>query len=103
MRALLVLPLLAACAAAAPAPRAPAAGPPVPTATGLEIPGTGREIGFGRTYDSARASLARLYGPPEARACPGGAILVSEGVELHFAGFGFSGWRTAAASAGRLC
>ncbi|MGR3540669.1 MAG: hypothetical protein ACU0BS_04480 [Hasllibacter sp.] len=93
--------LLAGCAAA-PAP-VPDAAPPVPTATGIEIPGTGREIGFGRTLASAEASLTRLYGAPARRACPGGTVLVSEGIELHFAGFGFSGWRAAAGSAGRLC
>ena len=101
---LLLALLLAACAGTPPtrAP-APSAASPVPTATGLAIPGTGREIGFGRTYASAGESLARLYGPPEMRTCEGGAILVSEGIELHFTGFGFSGWRTAAGSAGRLC
>ncbi|PRY92737.1 hypothetical protein BCF33_1591 [Hasllibacter halocynthiae] len=101
-RALAFLALLGGCASAGTAPVATAPAP-VPAATGVEIPGTGREIGFGRTLESAEASLARLYGAPERRACAGGAILVSEGIELHFTGFGFSGWRTPAASRGTLC
>ena len=76
---------------------------PVPTGTGIDIPGTGREIGFGRHLPGAAAALTRLYGAPVRRACDGGAILGIGALELHFEGESFSGWRQGERVEGRLC
>ena len=99
---------LAGCAATAPPPPGadpvPAGlGPPVPTATGIEIPGSGREIGFGRHLPGAAAALTRLYGAPVRRPCDGGTILALDTLELHFEGESFTGWRQDDRSEGRLC
>ncbi len=83
---------------------APAGVPaPVPTATGVDIPGTGREIGFGRHLPGAEAALTRLYGAPARRACGGGTVLTVRSLELHFEGETFAGWRRGGDSRGRLC
>ena len=76
---------------------------PVPTRSGIDIPGTDREIGFGRHLPGAEAALTRLYGPPARRACPGGTILGIGALELHFDGESFAGWRQGERVEGRLC
>lgn len=105
--ALLLTLALAGCAApgrpAGPDPAPPRIAALVPTATGVDIPGTGREIGFGRHLPGAEAALTRLYGPPARRPCAGGTILAVGGVELHFTGDTLTGWRTPEAAAGRMC
>lgn len=98
---------LAGCAGTPPPPGVdpvPAElGPPIPTATGIDIPGSGREIGFGRHLPGAEAALARLYGAPARRPCAGGTVLALGALELHFEGESFAGWRQGGRSAGRLC
>ena len=104
MRALAALLLLAACASAGTVPPPTRGAPLIPTATGVDVPGTGREIGFGRALPGAERALARLYGAPDRRPCGGtGVILVSGDLELHFPGGTFSGWRRGGESAGGLC
>ena len=76
---------------------------PVPTRSGIDIPGTGREIGFGRHLPGAEAALTRLYGAPVRRACRRGAILGIGPLELHFEGESFAGWRQGERVGGRLC
>ena len=106
MRALAAaaLLLLAACASATTQPPTRSA-PLVPTQTGVDVPGTGREIGFGRSLPGARAALDRLYGPSDALGCAGGGtvLLLADGLELHFPAGTFTGWRQGEQSAGRLC
>ncbi len=77
--------------------------PPVPTATGVDIPGTGREIGFGRHLPGAEAALARVYGAPARRACGAGTVLTLGALELHFEDEAFAGWRRGDETAGRPC
>ena len=102
MRALAAALLLAACSTAATPPTRGA--PLVPTQTGVDVPGTGKEIGFGRALPGAERALARLQGAPDRRPCGGaGVILVTGDLELHFPGGTFTGWRQGGRSAGRLC
>ena len=102
MRALAAALLLAACSTAATPPTRDA--PLVPTQTGVDVPGTGKEIGFGRALPGAERALARLQGAPDRRPCGGaGVILVTGDLELHFPGGTFTGWRQGGRSAGRLC
>ena len=103
MRALAAALLLAACASSTPPP--PTRGAPlVPTQTGVDVPGTGREIGFGRALAGAERALARLQGAPDRRPCGGaGVILVTGDLEMHFPGGTFTGWRQGERTAGRLC
>ena len=111
MRAAAALALalaLAGCAGGAPVPGGADAVPgrvlpPVPTERGVDVPGTGREIGFGRHLPGAEAALARLYGPPARRPCAGGTILSVGALDLHFRGETFAGWESGDARAGRLC
>ena len=103
MRGALLLLLLAACGpSSAPPPLRGAAL--VPTPTGVDVPGTGREIGFGRALAGAERAVASLYGAPDRRPCAGaGVILLTGDLELHFPGGTFTGWRQGDRSAGRLC
>ena len=103
MRALAAALLVSACASAG-APPPMRGAPLVPTATGVDVPGTGREIGFGRALPGAERALSRLYGAPDRRPCGGtGVILVTGDLELHFPGGTFTGWRQGGRMAGRLC
>ena len=103
MRALAAALLVSACASAG-APPPTRGAPLVPTATGVDVPGTGKEIGFGRALPGAERALARLGGAPDRRPCSGpGVILLADGLEMHFPGGTFTGWRQGERSAGRLC
>lgn len=99
--------LLAGCATPATVPPLSAGPDPLrPGPGGVDVAGTGQEIGFGRAQAGAEAAVSRLIGPPEARAsCPRGGEVVSwpTGLAMHFPGGAFAGWEAGARSAGRLC
>lgn len=108
LRAAAAALLLAGCAAQAPAP----AGRLVPADTGLNVEGTGLEIGFGRTMPGAVAAASRLIGrdPGRRTEAGGGCEVVAwrDGFEMHALGGAFVGWRDPAApdgrtEGGRLC
>ncbi|MFP4304010.1 MAG: hypothetical protein ACLFQF_03910 [Rhodosalinus sp.] len=85
---------LAACAAPAPPPAQETALRLA--AGGLDVAGTGREIGFGRAPDGAVAAVSRLLGSaPDARRRDAGCETVrwAGGLELAFRDAAFSGWR----------
>jgi hypothetical protein len=100
MRRLAAVLVLAACAPAA--PPAPPGVTLVPAAEGLDVAGTGQEIGFGRHRPGAVAAVTRVLGrapeAPVARTdCPGGplteVVWPREGLALTFARNAFVGWQ----------
>jgi hypothetical protein len=103
------LAVLAGCAA--PVPDRP---PLLPAEQGLDVGGTGLEIGFGRTEGSTIDAVAYLLGgPPDSRGpapgCPGRvARWAADGLTLYFTDGDFDGWAWRGAdgglrSAGRVC
>ena len=103
MRRLAPLLIAAACAPAAPdAPPVPPGVTLVPAAEGLDVAGTGQEIGFGRHRPGAVAAVTRVLGrAPEAPVgrsdCPGGPLTEiawpRAGLTLIFAQDAFVGWQ----------
>jgi len=95
---------LAACAAPQPEETPTVAGRIVPAATGLEVAGTGLQVGFGRDYDGAVASVSKVEGAPVAM-LPDACTVVrwDSGLEMHFTGRSFEGWLQGGATAGVIC
>ena len=121
MRRLAAVVVLAACAPGPPdAPPVPPGVSLVPAAEGLDVAGTGQEIGFGRHRPGAVAAVTRVLGrapePPVGRIdCPGGPLTEiawpRAGLTLTFAQDAFVGWQAGQGrrfpgpvrSAGRTC
>ena len=107
MRAIALTLLAAGCAAPAAVPPLSAGPDPLrPGAGGIEVAGTGLEIGFGRAEEGAVEAVSRLIGPPGSRRpCgPDGAVVAwPTGLAMHFARGDFAGWEAEGRSAGRLC
>lgn len=91
-----------------------AAPPPlgiVPAETGIDVPGSTLEIGFGRAAPGAVDAVSRLIGSdPLQSVGPPGCRVVRwrDGFELHARNGAFTGWRdararTGAAAAGDIC
>jgi hypothetical protein len=109
MRRLALLAVLAACAPVRPeTPPASVGLSLVPAAGGLDVAGSGQEIGFGRHRPGAVAAVARVLGrAPQAPVgridCPGGPLTVvawpREGLTLTFAQGAFVGWQAGLGSA----
>ncbi|WP_371060857.1 hypothetical protein [Rhodosalinus sp. 5P4] len=94
--ALLLAGALAACAPVAPQP--PAGAQLRLSPSGLDVAGTGLEVGFGRTQESATDTLRDILGSPappqRSVACAGVQTVrwAEEGLSLHFARDAFVGW-----------
>jgi len=103
MRRLVPVLVLAACAPTVPqAPPVPPGVSLVPAAEGLDVAGTGQEIGFGRHRPGAIAAVTRVLGsgpaaPVRRIDCPGGPLTEvawpREGLTLTFAQGAFVGWQ----------
>lgn len=100
MRAIALILALAACAAPDPVPSYQIS----PYSSGIEVIGTGQEIGFGRHASGAIMALAQVKGPGFKRfEAPGCTRLIwNDGFEAHFTP-DFTGWVWNGQSAGRLC
>lgn len=106
MRALVVALLLTACSPAAPALRQDREYSIEPTTRGLTVSGTaGMEVGFGRDFTGAVAALTKVLGPPNSMsngpACT--IVLWRTGLQTHFTGQSFTGWRIEDQQAGTTC
>ena len=100
MRALALVLALAACATPEPKPSYQIS----PYSSGIEVIGTGQEIGFGRDASGAITALSKVKGPRFRRVdAPDCTRLIwDDGFEAHFTP-AFSGWVWNGQSAGRLC
>lgn len=100
MRALALTVMLAACAA----PQAQPSYQISLSSSGIEVIGTGQEIGFGRTAPSAIAALTKVQGSDYRRVDQAGCFVLiwEDALGAHFTP-DFSGWRLGDQSAGQLC
>ncbi|MEM7643665.1 MAG: hypothetical protein AAF366_14200 [Pseudomonadota bacterium] len=95
---------LTGCAVVEPTPPSPYTL--VPAVGGLQVAGSGREIGFGRDRDGAVASAASVTGAaPEPVPCAGGrqGVRVDASLTMIFTGRTFTGWETEDGAAGTPC
>lgn len=96
--------LLAACAAPVPETAPAVAGRIVPAENGLEVEGTGLEIGFGRYFDGAVAAVSRFEGPPVSiKRGQCATVRWASGLEMFFFDNSFEGWAKDGQSSGGGC
>ena len=102
MRPALIAVILSGCATVAPPAQISASLVPAPA--GIDVAGTGQEIGFGRHIDGAIAAVSLFEGAPVSdigTTCR--VVGYASGLRLYFTGNAFSAWSYDGATAGEVC
>lgn len=102
MRPALIAVILSGCATVAPPVQVSASLVPAPA--GIDVAGTGQEIGFGRHIDGAIAAVSSFEdGPVSDTGTTCRVVEYASGLRLYFTGNAFSAWSYDGATAGEVC